>query len=145
MSETRLVTTLRYKRAQILSSIATYERKLAQARAELAELAACIAHFDASGEGEDLSSYLEDSRLFEPGEMLKLCVEALITGPRTSKWLAVYVMAAKSLDTGDDALVRAMMSRIALALRRQSRRGLIRDFGKVKGSTLWSLKGPDPS
>ena len=62
MSEIRTVTTLRSKRAEILASISLYEKRLAQARADLAHVTACITIFEASGDGEDVSSYVEGSR-----------------------------------------------------------------------------------
>jgi hypothetical protein len=51
MSEIRTVTTLRSKRAEILASISLYEKRIAQARADLSHLTA-IAIFEASGECE---------------------------------------------------------------------------------------------
>ncbi len=46
MAEIRTVTTLKSKRAEILASITLYERRIAQARADLAHVAACIAIFE---------------------------------------------------------------------------------------------------
>jgi hypothetical protein len=83
--EIRTVTTLRSKRAEISASIALYERRLAQARADLAHVTACIAIFEASGEGEDLLSYVDTHRMFARGEMIRLCKESLANGPKTTK------------------------------------------------------------
>jgi hypothetical protein len=112
MTEIRTVTTLRSKRADILSSITLYEKRLAQARADLAHVTACIAIFEASGDGEELSSYVDTHRMFARGEMIRLCKEALASGPKTTKELALHVMAAKGLDTGDKVLAHAMAQRM---------------------------------
>ena len=96
MAEIRTVTTLRSKRAEILASIALYEKRLAQARADLAHVTACITIFEASGDGENVSSYVDTHRMFARGEMIRLCKEALASGPRTTKELALHVMAFNS-------------------------------------------------
>ena len=139
MAEIRTVTTLRSKRAEILASISLYEKRLAQARADLAHVTACIAIFEASGEGEELSSYVDTHRMFARGEMIRLCKEALASGPKTTKELALHVMAAKGLDTGDKVLAHAMAQRMIRALRQQWRRGQLRDGGKVKGARVWDI------
>ena len=64
MVEIRTVTTLRAKRTEIRASISLYEKRLAQARADLAHVTACIAIFEASGETDDLSSYVDTHRMF---------------------------------------------------------------------------------
>ena len=139
MAEIRTVTTLRSKRAEILSSISLYEKRLSQARADLSHVTACIAIFEASGDGEDLSSYVDTHRMFARGEIIAICKEALASGPRTTKELALHVMAAKGLDTGDKVLAHAMAQRMIHALRQQWRRGLIEGEGKIKGARIWAL------
>jgi hypothetical protein len=139
MAEIRTVTTLRGKRAEISASIALYERRIAQARADLAHVTACIAIFEASGDGEDLSSYVDTHRMFARGEMIRLCKEALASGSKTTKELALHVMAAKGLDTGDKVLAHAMAQRMIHALRQQWRRGHLQDGGKVKGARVWAV------
>src|SRR5271154_3713257 len=136
MAEIRTVTTLRSKRAEILASISLYEKRLAQARADLAHVTACIAIFEASGDGEELSSYVDTHRLFARGEMIALCKQALAGGAKTTKELALHVMAAKGLDTGDRVLAHAMAQRMIHALRQQERRGGLVDGGKIKGSRV---------
>jgi hypothetical protein len=137
--EIRTVTTLRSKRAEVLASIALYEKRLAQARADLAHLSACITIFEASGEGEDVSSYIDTHRMFARGEMISLCKEALASGPKTTKELALHVMAAKGLDIGDKVLAHAMAQRMIHALRQQWRRGQLQDGGKAAGARVWAL------
>jgi hypothetical protein len=139
MPEIRTVTTLRSKKAEIVASIAQYEKRLAQARADLSHVNACIALFDASGEPSAVQPYVDTHRLFARGELMHLCKEALASGPKTTKELALHAMAAKGLDTGDKVLAHAMASRMIHALRQQWRRGLLTGEGKVKGARLWRL------
>ena len=140
MAEIRTVTTLRSKRAEIVSSIAQYEKRLAQARADLSHVNACIALFEASGEPGALTPYVDTHRLFARGELMKLCKDALASEPKTTKELALHVMAAKGLDTGDKVLAHAMAMRLIHALRQQWRRGPIEGGGKIKGARIWMLK-----
>jgi hypothetical protein len=140
MTEIRTVTTLRSKRAEILASLTLYEKRLAQARADLAHVTACISIFEASGDGEAVSSYVDTHRLFARGEIITLCKDALASGPKTTKELALYVMGRKNLDTGDKVLASAMASRMIHALRMQERRGRIVNAGeRVKGARVWAL------
>jgi hypothetical protein len=143
MAEIRTVTTLRSKRAEILASIQLYEKRLAQARADLAHVTACISIFEATGDGDDLSSYVDTHRLFARGEMMALCKEALASGPKTTKELALYVIGRKGMDTGDKVLAHSMAQRMIHALRQQWRRGGLADGGaKVKGARVWALPRP---
>ncbi len=141
MAEIRTVTTLKAKRGEILSSIAQYEKRLAQARADLSHINACIALFEATGDPGSLTPYVDTHRLFARGELMALCKEALASGPKTTKELALAVMRAKGLDTGDKVLARSMAMRLIHALRQQWRRGLISGEGKVKGATVWAILG----
>jgi hypothetical protein len=80
MAEIRTVTTLRNKAQEIVASINTYERKLAQARADLAHVTAIIRLFEASGEPIDMPRYVNLHRLFRRHEKTRLCLDALANG-----------------------------------------------------------------
>lgn len=138
MAEIRTVTTLAAKRVEIEAAISNYEKRLAQARADLAHVSACIAIFEASGEPSEAGPYVDVHRLFSRGEPMALCREALASGPKTTRELALCVMASKGLDTGDRVLARAMAGRLIHALRMQVRRGKVRDAGKAKGVRIWA-------
>ena len=78
MAEILMVTTLRCKRAGMtIASIAQYEKRLAQARANLSHVDACIALFEASGEPGALRPYIDTHRLFARGALMRLCKDAL--------------------------------------------------------------------
>jgi hypothetical protein len=81
MAEIRTVTTLRSKRAEIIAAIANYEKRLAQARADLAHITAAITIFEASGDVEEIPPYVDIHRCFKRGEAINLCKEALTSGP----------------------------------------------------------------
>jgi hypothetical protein len=140
MAEIRTVTTLRSKRVEIISTIAHYEKRIAQARADLSHVNACITLFEASGEPGAVTPYVDTHRMFARGELMTLCKQSLASGPKTTKELALHVMAAKGLDTGDKVLAHSMAMRLIHALRQQWRRGLITGEGKVKSARVWALK-----
>ena len=83
MTEIRTVTTLRSKRAEIISSIA--KKRLAQARADRSHVNACIALFAVTGEPGAIPPYVDTHRMFARGELMKLCEEALAGGPKATK------------------------------------------------------------
>ena len=139
MAEIRTVTTLRSKRAEIIASIANYEKRLAQARADLAHITAAITIFEASGDVEEIPPYVDIHRCFRRGEAINLCKEALASGPLNTRQLALRVMAAKGLDTGDKVLAKAVAGRLIHALRQQCRRGLIDGTEKHLGARVWAL------
>jgi len=138
MAEIRTVTTLTSKRLEIEAAIANYEKRLGQARADLSHVNACIAIFEASGEPSDTAPYIDTHRMFARGEPMALCREALASGPKTTKELALHVMAAKGLDTGDKVLAHVMAARLIHALRMQAKRGKIASDGTRKGVRVWS-------
>jgi hypothetical protein len=117
------------KRNEIERSIANYEAGLEQARADLSHVNACIAIFESCDESSGTRAYVDLHRLFARGEMMRLCKEALASGPKTAKELALIVITAKGLDTGDKVLASAMATRMIHALRQQWRRG------------IWTAKG----
>ena len=92
MSEIRTVTTLRSKRDEIIASIKLYEDRIKQARADLAHVNACIKIFEASGDVETMPKYVDVYRLFKRGEAMITCKEALASGPRSTRELALAVM-----------------------------------------------------
>jgi hypothetical protein len=139
MAEIRTVTTLRYKRDEITAAIANYEKRLAQARADLAHINAAITIFLANGERQTLPPYVDVHRIFAPREAMTLCKAALASGPMNTRQLAQHVMKAKGLDVGDKVLAKAIASRLIHALRQQCRRGLVIGTEKQRGVRVWHL------
>src|SRR5258708_6721 len=125
MSEIRTVATLEGKREEILFSMRLYEDRTKQERADLAHVNAAIKIFEASGEVETMGRYMDVYRLYKRGEQITLCKEALASGPKSTRELALHVMAAKGLDTGDKVLAKALASQLIHSLRMQASRGKI--------------------
>lgn len=141
MAEIRTVTTLETKRTEIRNAIAEYERRLAQARADLAHVTACIRLFDTSDTTPcRIPAYADLHRLFRHRELGNLCREALAkSGPQDTRELALYVVAAKGLDAGDNPLVQAIGYRVIQTMRMQQKRGKLADRGKRAGRIVWAL------
>jgi hypothetical protein len=139
MTEIRTVTTLRSKREEIVSSIKLYEDRIKQARADLAHVNACIKIFEASGDPEGMPRYVDVYRLFKRGEQITLCKEALSSGPKSTRELALHVMGAKGLDVGDKVLAKAVAAQLIHSLRMQASRGKIERIGKKGAALMWRL------
>jgi hypothetical protein len=95
MSEIRTVTTLRSKRDEIAQSIRLYEERIKQARADWAHITAAIRIFEASGDPKEMGRYVDTYRMFRRGEPIAACKEALATGPKSTRELALHVMKAR--------------------------------------------------
>jgi hypothetical protein len=139
MSEIRTVTTLRAKREEILFSIRLYEDRIKQARADLAHVTAAIRIFEASGDPQQMARYVDTHRLWRRGEPIQVCKEALASGPKSTRELAIFVMESKGLDTGDKVLAKAVASQLIHSLRMQASRGRIVRAGKKGTAIVWRL------
>src|SRR5215204_3737142 len=139
MAEIRTVTTLRSKRDEITASIANYEKRIAQARADLAHINAAISIFEASGDPKGFPAYVDIHRLLQRGEAMKLCFEALADGPKTTRQLALHIMKAKGFDQGDKVLAKSICGRLIHALRMQWKRGRLVAKGRDKAARIWEL------
>ncbi len=77
--------------------------------------------------------------MFKRGEMATICRDALKHGPRNTRELALAVMAAKGLDTGDKVLAKSVSYRLIHVLRLQARGGKIVGIGRHKAARVWRL------
>ena len=139
MTEIRTVTTLRRKRDQIRKTIRDYEKKLDQAKADLAHVAACISIFEAKGQHTELPAYADIQHLFRYAEGIKLCREALESGPKTTRELAAYIASAKGLDARDHVMNKVICRKIIHMLRRQAQQGKLLIDGKRQAALIWRL------
>jgi hypothetical protein len=71
-----------------------------------------------------------------------ICQEAIAQGPLNTRQLALMVMAAKGLDTGDKLLAKAVAGRLIHALGQQCRRGLLDVAEKRFGRKFWRYRRP---
>lgn len=142
MSEPNVLRTLTRKRAEIENVIATYEKRLTEARRDLAHVSATIQLFQAATAPSDVKVYQDVHRLFRREEIVQLCKEAIANnGPMDTRELSHYVMEAKGF-AEDNVLRKAIAYRIVQALRMQFKRGAIGDAGRRSGMRVWKLTGP---
>jgi len=88
----------------------------------------------------DFQAYIDVHRVFSYREKWPLCEAALREhGPMTTKELALHLMAAKGLDTGDSVLASTIADRLIHSLRMQAIRGRVMVIGKRKGVCIWEL------
>lgn len=139
MTEIRTVTTLRRKRDQIRRTIRDYERKLDQARADLAHIAAAIHIFEAKEGDTELPAYADIQRLFRYAEGIKLAKEALANGPKTTREIAAHIAKAKRLDARDRIMLKVICRKIIHMLRRQAQQGKLVIDGRKQAALIWRL------
>lgn len=138
MADPHILTARRRKRDDIKSAIAAYEKKIEEAKRDLAAVAATLRLFEIDGEPQQFPAYADIGRLWKRGEMVKVCRQALEQeGPLDTRELAVCVLRAKGLDEGDKVLRQSVTFRIVQALSIAAKRGKIGDGGKRKGVRVW--------
>ena len=97
MADPQILTTLRRKRDEIESVIAAYEAKIEDAKRDLSAVNVTIRLFELNGEPSQFPAYIDTKRLWNRGEIAKVCRAALATeGPRDTRELALRVIRAKA-------------------------------------------------
>jgi hypothetical protein len=139
VAEIRTVTTLAQKRDEIRASIRMYEKKIAQARADLAHITAVMQLFEVSGRAHDLAQYADNYRLFSRREPWAICAKALASGQGSTKELALELIKAKDLDQRDRVLAKTIGHRLIFSLRMQEQRGRVRRDRKPHGVSVSRL------
>jgi hypothetical protein len=144
MAEQQIILTLRAKRAEIETYIRDTEKRLAQARADLAHVNATLRLFETTrDETTAFPVYLRLANLFQRGELIRLCKEAIAASPEgemDTRQLAAHVVAVKGWDADDKALVVSVTHKIVHALDEASRRrGVFARARKRKGVNVWRL------
>jgi hypothetical protein len=86
-----------------------------------------------------MTRYVDTHRMFRRGEPIQVCKEALASGPKSTRELAIFVMESKGLDTGDKVLAKAVASQLIHSLRQQALRGRIVRSGKKGSAIVWGL------
>ncbi len=145
MGEPITVLALRRKRDQISGVIAEYERKIRDAQADLAHVAASLRLFELTGDPSEFPSYIDLNRLLRRGETTRLCMEALrAEGPLDTRELAQRIMRAKGLNETDKILGQSIALRIVQTLRLKARRnGKLDGSERRKGVCVWKLRESD--
>ena len=78
MAEIGTAATLRRKLDEVRRAVHNYERHLDQVRAHLAYPTAAIAIFEVKGGDKSLPAYSDLHRLFQYGEVFKICHQPLM-------------------------------------------------------------------
>lgn len=140
VADPHAITTLRRKRSEINSTIAAYEKKLAEARRDLSAVNTALRLFEPDADPKKFPVYGEAWRRFKKGEVVKLCRAALAQeSPLGTRELATRIMRAKGLDDRDTVLRKAFTYRIGQVLRIALRRGEIGCNGKRGGVKIWVM------
>ncbi|HEX3496651.1 MAG TPA: hypothetical protein VHT02_05680 [Methylocella sp.] len=142
MTETPVVSTLRFKRAEISGHIHDLEKRIARQRAALANLDATIRLFspDANPDAISVKRTYRRTRYFAHNELSRLVMGALrlATGPLAAADIATAVMRAKG-SAGDDAAFKAIVTVRALGvLRGLAKRGDVVRTG-INRNAQWAV------
>jgi len=139
MADPQILSTLRRKRDDIEAAIASYEKKVEEAKRDLSAVAATIRLFELNGEPQQFPAYADIGRLWKRGEIVTVCRDALAKeGPLDTRELALRVIKAKGLDDGDGVLRKTVAFRIVQALSIAAKRGKMGSAGKRNGVRVWS-------
>ena len=142
MADPIVVMGLRRKRDQISGIIAGYERKIKEARADLAHVTAALRLFEVTGEASELPPYIDLNRLLKRGETTAICMRALADeGPLDTRELTQRVMRAKGLDPADKVMGQSIALRIVQTLRMRAHNGKLDKATMRKGVCLWRVPG----
>ncbi|WP_127144921.1 hypothetical protein [Pelagibacterium montanilacus] len=141
-NDPQVINTLRTKASELERHIGKLEKALARAKADLSHINASITLFNAPAAGEQFPLHFNLGRLFKGRELGALCREALSDGPKDTRELAAYVIAAKGLDADDRLLRNSIQLRIVNAMRMAEKRrtGVVR-HGKRGAAVVWGLGG----
>ncbi len=138
----QVLTTLTTKRQDIQSYIRDLERRLEQAKHDLAHVNATIRLFEVGDRQQQFPAYVNMRSLYRKGELTALCLEALETFPERSgdsRQIAAYIIAKKGWDATDRPLAVSVGHNVVSTLGARWRRGLIEKVGKEGGAVVWRL------
>jgi hypothetical protein len=147
MGEPLVIFALRKKRDRIEGAIASYERKIKEAQADLSHVVASLRLFELSGDPSEFPAYIDLNRILRRGETTRLCMAALASeGPLDTRQLTKRVMAAKGLNHDDKVLAQAIALRIVQTLRvKRLRGGPLDGTERRKGVCVWRMGRPSAS
>ena len=143
MVNTYTIAGLRRKRAHLAGEIEKAARVLAAQCRDLASLDAVIRLFEPETNPELIPSIRPTSRrslFFRRGEQQRLCCDALreAKGPARCRTIALWVMQAKGLPTGNEPLVQSVGLQVRVALFRLEAKGHARRIVRAP-ETWWEL------
>src|ERR1700730_9092477 len=129
MTNRRVISALRRKRAEISGHIHDLEMRIARQRANLANLDATIKLFSPGANPDAIPPKRPYRRIryFARNELSRLTQDAMRTAsePLTSAEITAAVMQAKGMPSGDAAFKEIVAARALTVLRRLAKRGAI--------------------
>ena len=142
MTNSHVVSALRLKRAEISGHIHDLEKRIARQRANLANLDATIKLFSPGANPDPIppKRVYRRTRYFAHNELSRLTQDALRTasGPLTSVGIAVAVMQAKGMSSGDAAFKEIVANMALTVPRRLAKRGTVIKHGTSRDAQ-WAL------
>jgi hypothetical protein len=131
MTEKHVVSALRLKRAEISGHIHDLEKRIARQRANLANLDATFKLFSPGANPDVIppKRVYRRTRYFAHNELSRLTQVRTASGPLTSAGIAVAVMQAKGMSSGDAAFKEIVANRTLTMLRRLAKRGTVIKHG----------------
>jgi hypothetical protein len=131
---------LRLKRAEISGHIHDLEKQIARQRTNLANLDATIKLFSPGINPNAIPPKrpYRRTRYFAHNELSRFTQDALriASGPLTSAEIAVAVMQAKGMSSGDAAFKEIVANRALTVLRRLAKRGVVVKHGTSRDAQL---------
>jgi hypothetical protein len=140
MTAPQVLTTLLAKQKDIQTYIRDLDKRLAQAKHDLAHVSATIRLFEVGDDRRQFPAYVNLKGLYRKGELTALCLEALGSLPERSgdsRQIAAYIIAKKGWDASDRALAVSVGHGVVSTLGARWRRGLVEKLGKVGGAVQW--------
>src|ERR1700732_4791164 len=142
MTNSRVVSALRAKRAEISGHIHDLEKRIARQQANLSNLDATIKLFSPGMNPDAIppKRAYRRTRYFAHNELSRLTQDALRTasGPLTSAEIAAAVMQAKEMPPADATFQEIVAERALTVLRRLAKRGAVVKHGTSRDAK-WVL------
>jgi hypothetical protein len=144
MADPHVISALREKRALVAGLIEKLERKLEQHRADLTHIDGVLRLFQPDrdpGEIKPKRTYARRTRYFARNELNRLCMEALRAADGallTTEEIAGRIIEAKSFDSADAALRKAVGEQALALMRSFRKRGTVEQIGLGRG-VRWKL------
>lgn len=138
-----VLTGLVKRRAELTGEIEALHERLKKLLADLESLDQTIIQFDANFKVEAIHP-----RAFRPpkdwsnrGQMSRVCLSILrqAVEPLTTRDIALELLISRALDKNDLALLRLMTKRVAVALRGQREKGVVKSDQGPGQFMLWKL------
>jgi hypothetical protein len=107
MAEPQVLSTLKRKRSDIQTYIRDLEKRLEQAKHDLAYVNSTIRLFEVGDGPPQFPVHVDFKGLYRKGELTRLCLEALESFPDssgTSREIAAYIVKQKGWDATDRPL-----------------------------------------